>query len=306
MDYVEANQQQQQPKQEKSSRNRWNATLDKVLADLVVKQIRLGNRQNNVFDRKTWNSIRNEFNEQTDLGFNNNQLRKHLDVLRQRYKSIRSSRVRNEFGIEDTTGCILGFDLWEDLGVQPRSEPVKVKDCPIYAQLYTIFGDDSVEGSYAQSSHFEGLEESSMANRTSGLFPSPTEETMAPENLPAPNTNLAAERKRKRKPESKTPISRSQIDPEAIESIAGALTDMVTSLRSKMVDSEEMQDDKFSITNCINALDELENVDECVYFAALDLFEDPGLRETFMSLKANKLRLTWLQVKCRKLSSPVT
>lgn len=74
---VEAN---EQPKQERSR---------KVLADLVVKQIQSGNRQNNFFDRETWNTICDEFNEQTELNFNNNQLRKHLDVLRQRYKTLK-------------------------------------------------------------------------------------------------------------------------------------------------------------------------------------------------------------------------
>ncbi|VVA95381.1 unnamed protein product [Arabis nemorensis] len=287
----------QQSKQERS-RRRWTPSQDKVLADLVVKQIQLGNRQNNVFDRKTWNKIRDEFNGQTKLNYNNNQLRKHLDVLRQRYNTLKSSRVENEFVIEEDAGCILGFDLWEDLGVQPRSEPVKVKECLIYEQLCTIFADDSANGKYAQSSHFEGLEES-VANQTSGLATSPTKGTTASENLSTPNVtevNLnVVERKRKREPESSGP---SQIDPASLETMAGALSDMVSVLRSRMADSNT-QDDRFSITNCINVLDEFENVDESVYFAALDLFENPSIRETFLSLKGNKLRLAWLQGKCR-------
>ncbi|CAH2067444.1 unnamed protein product [Thlaspi arvense] len=290
----------QQQKQERSSRKRWTPLLDKTLADLVVKQIQLGNRQNNVFDRKTWSNIRDEFNEKTGLSYNNNQLRKHLDVLRQRYDSVKSSHAQNEFVMEDS-GCILGFDLWEDLGVHPRSEPVKVKESPIYEQLCTIFGDDSAVGKYAQSSHFEGLEESSMANQTSGLFTSPAENLSS---TPSVANKDLSERKRKREPDSKTSSSPGQIDPAALETMAGALSDMLTGLRSRMADLKTT-DDRFSIANCVNALDEIENVDEGVYFAALDLFENPGLRETFISLKANKLRLTWLRVKCRKLSPSV-
>uniref|UniRef100_A0A1J3JPQ0 Myb/SANT-like domain-containing protein n=1 Tax=Noccaea caerulescens TaxID=107243 RepID=A0A1J3JPQ0_NOCCA len=287
---VEANE-NQQPKQERSSRNKWTASLDKVLADLVVKQIQSGNRQNDFFDRKTWSNMRNDFNKQTGLSFNNNQLRKHLDVLRQRYNSLKSSRAQNEFAMgEEDTRCLLGLDLWEEFGVQPRSEQVKVKDCAIYEQLCVIFGDDSAHGKYAQSSHFEGLEESMAEN-------------LSAPNVAEANTNLA-ERKRKREPDTKTSSGASQIDPAALETVAGALSDMVTALRSRMADSET-QNDGFSITNCVNALDEMENVEEGVYFAALDLFENPGLRETFMSLKASNLRLTWLQVKCRKPSPSV-
>lgn len=104
-----------QPKHERS-RTRWTASLDKIFADLVVKQIQLGNRPNNVFDKKTWNNIREEFNKQTDLNFNNNQLRKHLDVLRTRFYNFKSSYDQNnDFNLDDS--CCIGFDLWEDLGV---------------------------------------------------------------------------------------------------------------------------------------------------------------------------------------------
>lgn len=104
-----------QPKHERS-RTRWTASLDKIFADLVVKQIQLGNRPNNIFDKKTWNHIRDEFNKQTDLNFNNNQLRKHLDVLRTRFHNLKSAYVQtNDFTIDDS--CCIGFDLWEDMGV---------------------------------------------------------------------------------------------------------------------------------------------------------------------------------------------
>lgn len=102
-----------QHKQERL-RTRWTPSLDKVFADLVVEQIKLGNRPNNVFDKKTWNYIRDEFNRQTNLHFNNNQLRKHLDVLRTRYYNLKSASDQND-ALDDS--CYIGFDLWEDIGV---------------------------------------------------------------------------------------------------------------------------------------------------------------------------------------------
>ena len=105
---------ERQPKQERL-RTRWTSSLDKIFADLVIDQIQQGNRTNNVFDKKTWNLIRDEFNRRTDLHFNNNQLRKHLDVLRTRYYSVKSSFDQNDFVMDDS--CCIGFDLWEDIGV---------------------------------------------------------------------------------------------------------------------------------------------------------------------------------------------
>ena len=105
---------ERQPKQERL-RTRWTSALDKIFSDLVIEQIQQGNRANNVFDKKTWNLIRDEFNRRTDLHFNNNQLRKHLDVLRTRYYSVKSSFDQNDFVMDDS--CCIGFDLWEDMGV---------------------------------------------------------------------------------------------------------------------------------------------------------------------------------------------
>lgn len=95
-------------------RTRWTPPLDKIFADLVVEQIQLGNRPNNIFDKKTWGYIRDEFNNQTTLNFNNNQLRKHLDVLRARYNQINSALVQNDIIMEDSCS---GFDLLEGIEV---------------------------------------------------------------------------------------------------------------------------------------------------------------------------------------------
>jgi hypothetical protein len=56
-------------------------------------------------------------------------------------------------------------------------------------------------------------------------------------------------------------------------------------------------EDKFSISKCINVLDEMQGLDERVYFFALDLFENhPNAREVFISIKSEK-RMPWLQGK---------
>lgn len=55
-------------------------------------------------------------------------------------------------------------------------------------------------------------------------------------------------------------------------------------------------EERFAISKCIKVLDEMQGVDQSIYFFALDLFENPNARETFISLK-NERRLTWLQCK---------
>ncbi|GAB4839117.1 hypothetical protein Ancab_028645 [Ancistrocladus abbreviatus] len=296
-----------EPTKQERLRTRWTAPLDKIFADLVVEQIQLGNRPNDIFDKKTWGLIRDEFNRQTGLNFNNNQLRKHLDVLRTRYNNLKSALDQNEFAVDDS--CCIGFDLWEGMGVQSRHEPVKIKDCPIYEQLCTIFADNGAIGKYAQSSHYEELE-----NKGSGMSSAGLQESEAPQSEAAassrsiegntglaekPTTKILSENKRKR-PSDTRPVGQSRTDQELTDVMAEAMFDMISSSRLREVAA--VPNDKFSITNCINMLDEIEGIDQSIYFIALDLFENPGLRETFISLNSNDRRLQWLQHKCNNAS----
>lgn len=200
------------------------------------------------------------------------------------------------------------------LQAQPRPETIKVKDCPIYEQLCTIFTDTSADGKYAQSSHFEGLEKS-VGNDTAGL-PSCQEggiscsENPSSSKLVQGNTLSSekvvkniAERKRKRLSETHSSPGQDRRDQEINEAMAEALLEMVAASRWRKA-LPAQNDGRFTITNCIKALDEMQDVDQQLYFAALDLFEDPNLRETFISLKGDKTRLTWLQGKCGK--SPIS
>ncbi|KAJ7957857.1 L10-interacting MYB domain-containing protein-like [Quillaja saponaria] len=298
-----------QPKQERS-RTRWTASLDKIFADLVVKHIQLVNKSNNVLDKKTWNHIRNEFNKQTDLNFNNKQLRKHLDVLRTRFYNLKSAYDQaNDFVMDDS--CYIGFDLLEDIAGQARPETVKVKDCPIYEQLCTIFTDSAADGKYAQSSHYGELGKSAAANLSSILCPEsgiPHSENLSSSRLVQGNASSVEkvakntlDNKRKR-PSEALITGQSSWNQDTSDAMAEAMLEMVAASRLRAV-VPTRSDDRFSITNCIRVLDEIEGIDQQLYFAALDLFEDPNFRETFISLKSDEIRFPWLQGMYYKSSS---
>ncbi|KAK6131290.1 hypothetical protein DH2020_034961 [Rehmannia glutinosa] len=291
----------QQPKQERL-RTRWTPDLDKIFADIVVEQIQQGNRSNNVFDKKTWNQIREGFNRQTNLSFNNNQLRKHLDVLRTRYHNLQSAFNQND-AMQDP--CYVGFDLWEDIGAQSKIEPAKTRDCPIYEQLCVIFADSGVDGKYAQSSHYEELDKSGGVDLSGLENVNPHPKTPSTSKLPeqngsSPQNNISknmASNKRKRPSEAGTLPEQSNWNQELNDTMADAISDMINSSRLRKSTKPPI-DERFAISNCIKALDEIEGIEDNLYYAALDLFENPSLRETFVSLKSNYVRLTWLQGKC--------
>ncbi|KAB5511864.1 hypothetical protein DKX38_028892 [Salix brachista] len=61
-------------------------------------------------------------------------------------------------------------------------------------------------------------------------------------------------------------------------------------------------EDQYSISKCIKVLDEMQGVDQWIYFLALDFFERPIAREKFIAQKSVK-RLQWLQGKHDTLAS---
>ncbi|CAN4094681.1 unnamed protein product [Withania somnifera] len=299
MDYEAAT--EMQHKQERL-RTRWTPSLDKVFADLVVEQIKLGNRPNNVFDKKTWNYIRDEFNRQTNLHFNNNQLRKHLDVLRTRYYNLRSASDQND-ALDDS--CYIGFDLWEDIGAQPKPESSKTKECPIYEQLCTIFADSGADGKYAQSSHYEGLDKSAGMDtpfKESGNLAPPASTPLHSAAASQQTTRTGAGKKRKC-PSDIVPASGQNCrDKEIIDAMAEAMQEMISASQFQAVATPQVGG-RFTICECIKALDAIQDIPVNLYYAALDLFDDPSLREMFICLDNSSVQLTWLQGKCANLAS---
>ena len=114
--------------------------------------------------------------------------------------------------------------------------------------------------------------------------------------------NVTPERKKKRPTETESSTSQSRRDQEMCDAMAQAMLEMLAASKARRV-ATTPNDNRFTISNCIKALDEIQGIDQQTYFAALDLFEDPNLRETFISLKGEMIRLAWLQGKCAKTTS---
>ncbi|TKY52559.1 cell cycle checkpoint protein RAD17 [Spatholobus suberectus] len=124
--------------------------------------------------------------------------------------------------------------IFTDLVVKHKHETIKVKDCPIYEQLYTIFIDSATNEKYAQSSHYEELDKSIGTEAASCLEAKEKETDVWEINY--------------------------SLDQDTCNAMAEALLDMVVVSRLRAVVSS-VRDDKFFITNYIEALDEIKGID---------------------------------------------
>ena len=176
----------------------------------------------------------------------------------------------------------------------PDAESVRSAGCPIFKQLCTIF---------SESGAANGINEQS-ADYEEGIpyeYPCPEPLSMHREESSSESDEVAEMADGRDNFQSTTPgpggISSRKRGRRGIDNvIADAILEMAAASKLRTAAIKQRKA-RFSITNCVKALDEIQGVDERVYFAALDLFDDPHAREIFLSLKSNK-RFTWLCGKC--------
>lgn len=180
---------------------------------------------------------------------------------------------------------------------QPDAETLKSTGCPIYKELCIIFSEPLANGKHEQSAELERGSPSNpcppqpkpLCLPQESLSDSEEVENVDDQDISQPTTpSITGIRKRGRK----------GID----DVIAGAILEMAAASKLRTAAIQQCNA-RYSITKCINELDDMLGVDQQLYFAALDLFSKPISRETFLSLKVEK-RLNWLRGKCMAHQRP--
>ncbi|KAJ4964106.1 hypothetical protein NE237_024045 [Protea cynaroides] len=279
---------QEQEQKQEQSRAKWTTSLTKTLADLMVEQVLKGNRPNHSFGSKAWKNICDEFHRETGLKWNKEQLKNRYGAMRRQYVTVKLLLNHGDFSWDEATGTITAPDeVWDEyIKGNTDAEAIRNNGCQIYKQLCTVFSESGPNGN-----HHTELDE-----QTPGLLmdipAAPAEESSSPSededvdvsNIPNKHGPLtppsSGHRKRGRK-------GIDRVMSEAILEMAAA---------SRLRTAAATSIDQFSINNCIKALDEIDGLEESIYFASLDLFDSPNARETFLSLRTDR-RLTWLKAK---------
>ncbi|CAH2064402.1 unnamed protein product [Thlaspi arvense] len=260
---------EQQPK--------WTASLTKLLANLIVGQVLKGNRVNNSLSNKAWNFITDEFYKRSGLKWDKEHLKNRFAVLRRQFAVVKLLLARDNFVYDESSGSIIATDeAWDEcLKEYPDAEAIRTDGCPIYKQLSQIFAEDPMtNGKHETMPPYS-------AHLDEPVLPqAKTEYDDAAAVIPP-----AAKRRRGRGVEA---------------AIANAIFEMADASKLRTIVFTQLTS-RFSLAECIRELDQIHGLAENVYFAALDFFNNPSARETFLSLKPD-MRLAWLQWKCNAAS----
>ncbi|PIA57372.1 hypothetical protein AQUCO_00600245v1 [Aquilegia coerulea] len=286
-------------------RAKWTLYLTKTLADFMVEQVYRGNRQNNSFGKKAWECMCNDFQRKTGLFWDKEQLKNRFGVMKKQYATLKSLLDLNDFSWDEQLSMVKATDeVWDEyIKAHPDAEAIRTNGCPYYKQLCIIFGESKYNDNYDQLNHPMNIDENGVfleGATTAGMpidfgaasiFAQDESSSSAEENGNLPNEQNKCETVL---PRSTGPRKRNRAGTEDI--MVRAILDIAAAskLRTAAV-SQSIE--RFSISNCIGALNEMQGVDDRLYYSALDLFDKPNARETFMSLKVEK-RLIWLKSKC--------
>lgn len=180
---------------------------------------------------------------------------------------------------------------------QPDAETLKITGCPIYKELCIIFSEPLTNVKREPSGELERgtpsnpcpPEPEPLCMPQGSSSESEEVDDVDDQDISQPTTPcITGVRKRGRK----------GID----DVIAGAILEMAAASKLRTAAIQQCNA-RYTITKCIKELDDMQGVDQQLYFAALDLFSKPIARETFLSLKGEK-RLTWLRGKCMAHQRP--
>ena len=188
------------------------------------------------------------------------------------------------------------------LQAYPESETIRNKECPIFKNLCILFSGPESEGKYVQSSHdFVIADETVTANAPEAT--SMSAEPVADEASSQPGDDMnISDGRNKRRFTTSNQFSQWRTHTEGSHNVEGAVLETACRRKKRAsILSESQRIDQFSISSCIKVLNQMEGVEEDLYLAALDLFQDPDRRETFISIRSD-IRIAWLKGKCSSTS----
>ncbi|CAL5366233.1 uncharacterized protein LOC114305448 [Camellia sinensis] len=268
----------QDPSEAVWSMPNWPPRLEKIFVELLIDEMKYHlDVIPSGFKDDAWDRVCKEFNQVTGLNYDKMQLKKHLAILRKRYRIVKPLYNHGGFGWDYRRKMVDVDDLvWaEYIEVHPEIKPYRKWGCPIYEELCTIFTKSKATGKYAIS--------------FGGGYMSRNNNTSHPRG----NVNISdgCNKRQLVQPSSLGPNKRSHKGDENSNANATSETGTV-SASSK--DAIAQKDDLYSAGRCITVINGMQGVDRRLYNGAMDLFQSPCWRKTFMSLKCEK-RLNWLK-----------
>ncbi|KAI3461407.1 hypothetical protein Pfo_018070 [Paulownia fortunei] len=276
----------------------WPDSVEKILIELMVKEVQSGNRPSTTLTKKGWRHIEKGLYEKTNRTYSYSQLRNKFNQLRIRYQDFSKLLKEPGFIWDPSRNSLMATDaVWKSYRKANKNmRRFRGKGCPMFNELGIIFQENCQV--YFQTANC------SVDAESTGASPSASpDNTSNCKDHPSVDVGCSQQR-------SPTPGSRILEKKEARTTAKGStewneITVPSTASDKKWTESSDTRvppiknvgeypdSAGFSITNCVKCLESIEGVDSNTYLKAIKMFKDADWREMFMAMSARR-RLDWL------------
>ncbi|MED6134393.1 hypothetical protein PIB30_117230 [Stylosanthes scabra] len=128
--------------------------MDQCLIDLLLEQVKSGNRLGQTFITQAWNDMTTSFNEQFKSQCDKEVLKNRYKHLRKQFNDVNSLLQQTGFSWDDKREIVAAEDhVWHAyIKVHPEARSLRVKTLPGYRRLCVIFGEECSGTRYTQLS----------------------------------------------------------------------------------------------------------------------------------------------------------
>ncbi|KAG8371302.1 hypothetical protein BUALT_Bualt13G0073600 [Buddleja alternifolia] len=271
----------------------WPDSREKILIELMVKQVRRGNKPSTTFTREGWENIEKELYEKTNIKYSLLQLRTKFYQLRFRYQDFRELLKEPGFTWDPILQKVTASDaVWEThRKANKNMKRFQRTGCPMFNEMRFIY-DENCKANFQTAN-------CSLDVETVKVEDGPNDDTTTNcKDYPTVDVGFSQQR-------SPPPTSHIQEKKKARMTVEGSFEKTEVTHEKRMNESGDMnatleknvegsfQYDGFSITNCVKCLEAIEGVDSISYLKAINLFKDADWREMFMAMSARR-RVYWL------------
>ncbi|KAJ1402573.1 Myb/SANT-like domain [Sesbania bispinosa] len=273
----------------------WPELVVKVFIDIMVDEATKGNMPNGVFHSRVWNSMTIRLNSLTKRSYKSPQLKAKMHRLRANYREFSLLLQHTGFGWNpDTNTVTANSEVWRDyLRTHDKAAQFQKKGLDHYKLLGILFNRSTATGVLHHSSNQDPPntdEENELESQylNVGSRVDVDNDSSDDDIHEVERTTRSGKRSSQMNDPKSKKKCRSNDMGEALSAWAEASKAKAEQYK---VTSSRMSD--HSITKCVTALEEIEDVPDDVYMKALEKFMVPEWREVFLAMSSDR-RQAWL------------
>ncbi|XP_057468414.1 uncharacterized protein LOC130757641 [Actinidia eriantha] len=272
----------------------WSREMDEYFIQLMLEQVRKGNKIGRTFKNKAWIDMIVQFN--TKFGYQHGKvvLKNRYNILSRQYCTIKYLLSQGGFSWDEKQQMLIADDrVWKKVIKASRNfRRYRNKTMPGYVDMCVICGSETANVRSDISPSGLSFEKKTPA-KTSGVFavPEGCQETSEWGSI-----KKLTDQQKKRGPDVEVnfhPSNKAQKVDEGIEDAMREIAVAVTILTKKNNDGHCID-----TKNVINALQAIPDMDEDLLLDACDFLEDESKARMFLALDQT-LRKKWLTRKLR-------